>query len=460
MLDSIIPHNYQNEKQIKSRMKNFFNEFKISELLRKSNFFKLSGASCFVVFKLIFMLVFTGKNLYQLLESKSAKIPCKKDAVYNFLNSVHYNWRKLLLLLSSKVIKSKIYPLTSEDRTNVLIIDDSLYRRARSKTVELLAKVHDHSTNKLVKGFRMLTLGWSDGNSFIPVAFSLLSSSKQKHRINEVKTEIDKRTNGYKRRKEAVRKATETMFNLIEAACKYGLPTDYVLFDSWFAYPKIIKKVLAYDLNVVCRLKAMYRVFYWYNGKKLNLKQLYNAVKKDKGRIAASVIVGLDSKKDTKAKVVFIRDDNNKDRWIALLSTDLEMKDEKVIQTYGKRWDIEVFFKMNKSYLKLAKEFQGQSYDMMFAHTTIVFIRYIMLSLKVRQNEDSRTFGGVFMLFCDELSDIKFMEALLLIINSLKKTLNDCLKLSEQKINELLDYFFGLLPSYIKQPLGILNSES
>ena len=46
----------------------------------------------------------------------------------------------------------------------------------------------------------------------------------------------------------------------------------------------------------------------------------------------------------------------------------IELADEEIVRIYGKRWDIEVFFKMTKSYLSLAKEFQGRSYDMMFAH--------------------------------------------------------------------------------------------
>ena len=54
---------------------------------------------------------------------------------------------------------------------------------------------------------------------------------------------------------------------------------------------------------------------------------------------------------------------------------------------------IEVFFKMCKSYLSLSKEFQGRSYDMMTAHTTIVFMRYIMLALEARNSTDHRTVG-------------------------------------------------------------------
>jgi transposase len=450
-VNTIIPQNNYNENLIDSGINSFLNEIKLGELLRKSNIFKLKGASCLIVFQIIFQLIFTGKNLYQLLESRSSKLPFKKDVVYDFLNSVSYNWRKFLLLLSSTLIKNKLYPLTSNNRINVFIFDDSLYSRARSKTVELLARVYDHASNTYIKGLRMLTLGWSDGNSFIPVAFSLLSSKKDKNRINGINKDIDKRTNGYKRRKESLKKATETMFDLLAEACKYSFPVDYVLFDSWFSFPKVIKRVLSYKLHVVCRLKAMPKVFYNYKGKRLNLEQLYRAIKKKRGqkRIAASVIVGLglnEKGKQVKAKIIFVRDNNDKSKWIALLSTDTNLEGKEIIRIYGKRWDIEVFFKMNKSYLRLAKEFQGRSYDMMFAHTTIVFTRYIMLMLKVRSAQDSRTFGGMFFDYCDELADIKFMESLLLI--------------TEEKINELLDYFFELLPNYIKKPLEILNSES
>ena len=36
------------------------------------------------------------------------------------------------------------------------------------------------------------------------------------------------------------------------------------------------------------------------------------------------------------------------------------ISDEEILRIYGKRWDIEVFFKMCKSYLALSKEFQGR----------------------------------------------------------------------------------------------------
>ena len=86
--------------------------------------------------------------------------------------------RRFLLLLSASVIQ-RISRLTSDDRADVLIVDDSLFSRSRSKKVELLARVYDHVSHKFVRGFRMLTLGWSNGNSFVPLAFSLISSENK-----------------------------------------------------------------------------------------------------------------------------------------------------------------------------------------------------------------------------------------------------------------------------------------
>ena len=126
-----------------------------------------------------FCLVFTGKNLFRDLQADPAGNEIGKDTVYRFLNSVNANWRKFLHLLSAAVIRKQILPLTSEQTPKVFIVDDSLYNRNRSKKVELLARVHDHNENRYYCGFRLLTLGWSDGSTCVPVSFSLLSSAKE-----------------------------------------------------------------------------------------------------------------------------------------------------------------------------------------------------------------------------------------------------------------------------------------
>lgn len=48
--------------------------------------------------------------------------------------------------------------LTRPERVKVLVPDDSVIRRNRSKKVELLARVYDHVEHKFQKGFTLLTL--------------------------------------------------------------------------------------------------------------------------------------------------------------------------------------------------------------------------------------------------------------------------------------------------------------
>lgn len=72
---------------------------------------------------------------------------------------------------------------------------------------------------KYIKGFRMLTLGWSDGNSFVPISHRLMSSGNDKNVIGVVE-EYDKRSLAYKRRCQARQKATDVMIDMVKQAQK------------------------------------------------------------------------------------------------------------------------------------------------------------------------------------------------------------------------------------------------
>ena len=98
--------------------------------------------------------------------------------------------------------------------------------------------------------------------------------------------------------------------------------------------------------------------------------------------------------------------------WLALLSTDLDLPGEEIVRLYGKRWDIEVFFKMCKQHLQLVKEIQIRNYDGLIGHTSLVIARYNVLSLFQREHVDQRSFGDLFRACHDELTNISFLTAL------------------------------------------------
>ena len=214
---NIVAHNHQSRELLSSKISRFFEEFHVGRILKACNAYKVRGFSVKEVFQVAFENAFSSKSFFQKQRESSTSIPFAKDTFYRFMNSSSINWRKFTLQLSSAVIQ-KIEPLTNEKRRNVLIIDDSLFSRARAKKVELLAKVYDHVEHKYTKGFRMLTLGWSDGNSFLPLSQCLLSSAERENRLQEASSDIDARSNGGKLRKLAQTKATSVMLTLLKEA--------------------------------------------------------------------------------------------------------------------------------------------------------------------------------------------------------------------------------------------------
>ena len=167
--------------------------------------------------------------------------------------------------------------------------------------------------------------------------------------------------------------------------------------------------------------------------------------KKGNAKIKTSVIVTLTD--GNKAKIIFVSCDKKRG-WLALLSTDLFLADEEIIRLYGKRWDIEVFFKMCKQHLKLVKEIQIRNYDGLIGHTSMVMIRYNILSLFQRESIDQRSFGDIFRACYEKLSNITFIDALKRIMQIIMSALHKANNLSEKIIKNLLDMIMGEAIAY------------
>jgi hypothetical protein len=351
-----------------------------------------------------------------------------------------------------------LIPLKAQAQTKVLIVDDSAYERNRSKKVELLARCKDHTNNCYYKGFRMLTLGWSDGHTFIPTDFAMLSS--QTACLNGINENIDKRSLGYKRRLEAFKKAPDLIPNMIDRTLQSGVQASYVLMDTWFTHAPLIRAVLKRGLDVIGMVKDTNQR-YQVHGRNLSLKELYKEASMKKFKrtnVLRSITTTLSG--DILVKIVFIQHRSKKREWLAILSTDVTLEEEEIIRLYGIRWDIETFFKCTKSLLHLGKEFQGRCFDMLISHTTIVFARYIMLSWQHRQQGDVRTLGGLFLAMCDELAELDWVVAL----TQLFEILNDVAEKSNKRIAKFikcqLSQWMATLPNYIKVYLPISICES
>jgi DDE superfamily endonuclease/Archaeal putative transposase ISC1217 len=445
---------------VENQINLFFHNHSLGKLLRQCNIRKEKGVSLESLFQFLLVLAFTGKNLFRHMEPSGSCDGIFKDAAYRFQNSVRANWRRFLLLLSTRIIVNSLEPMTDESNIRVLIADDTLFLRDRSKHVELLARVHDHNTGLYHKGFRMLTMGWSDGSSFIPILVSLLSSAKEKNRLVPMRDDLDKRTNGYKRRQESTRTSPDVLVDMVSLAMATGVKARHLLFDSWFAFPATIRKIHALGMHTVCMLKDTPKIYYTFEDGQVTLKDLFKLLRKRPGRakVLASCLVTIgndDNGEAVPAKIVFVRDRSSKS-WLALLSTDTNLADEAIIKLYKRRWDIEVFFKMAKSFLQLAKECQSRSYDAMVAHATLVCCRYLILEIGKRTTADPRTLGTLFHATCDEIRQATFSEALALLLKLLEQTLKAVVGFSKEQVEHLVQQFIEQLPPVFRGRLLLL----
>ena len=226
---------------------------------------------------------FVGRSMYMQQRTGSFKEAFSKNTFYRFLNSSKTNWLRFTSLLAADIVNHDIRDLTDPERKNVFIIDDSLFNRTSCKKTELGSKVFDHTDMHFKKGFRMLTLSWSDGNTLIPVNSCLLASAKNTNIIGPVK-DFDNRTLAGKRRALAQTKAPEAMMTLLNTALSAGLKADYVLFDSWFSNPAQVTAIHAKGMDVIAMIKKSSRIKYSYGGEQLNIKEIYSRNKKRRGR--------------------------------------------------------------------------------------------------------------------------------------------------------------------------------
>ena len=113
-----------------------------------------------------------------------------------------------------------------------------------------------------------------------------------------------------------------------------------------------------------------------------------------------------------------------------------------IIQLYGRRWQIESYFKASKQYLAM-DESQIQSYDGQVSYIAITELAYILLAWQERLNTDDRTLGDLFYSFTNSLPDITFICALVYLISVLKCSGNEF-------IEDKIDQFMHTIPSNVQ----------
>ena len=435
---AIVSQEYIDEQCRSKTILSFSHEFGLAQLLRQANIIKARGVGILTVFVQLLMVAFSGKPLGKLLDGGG--IAGAKDVYYRFMNSTHANWLKFIRLLSSKIVAR--LRLVFEDDPGVLILDDTLHKRDRSKRVELLARIFDHNDNSYHWGFRCLALVLHLGNATVPMDFRLLSSSKEKHRKNGSRQDLDKRSNGYKLRQMALRTSFDTAFDMIRG--QRGL-VRHVLFDSWFAMPVMFKTLCGMGFHGVGMLKAS-KVLYRYKGKLYKLEALYALVKPFIHRENDIVTLGVELNDGTPLSITFVLDRRSKRDWLAIGTTDLSLSPKQVVSLYSRRWNIEVFFKTVKTYLGFASECQSRSFDAIVCSVSVVFTRHMLLTWMNYCSPEPETSGQLFFRLFEEMCECTLPEALAILFREFFENLERFVHYDDP-LDMTLREFFASLPS-------------
>lgn len=69
-------------------------------------------------------------------------------------------------------------------------------------------------------------------------------------------------------------------------AVKAGIPASIITFDSWFAVPHTISRLVKQTgLTVIARLKSNSKQYNEYDSKMMNIKTIYSICKKRRGSV-------------------------------------------------------------------------------------------------------------------------------------------------------------------------------
>lgn len=367
---------------------------------------KKRGVKGSMIFQTLFVFRFLDlSNVAQLMQSGFSKeLSHKKDVFYDFLNNSKVQWRRIMKLFFKQILT--LILAKSEDKNDgpkFLVVDDTILGKL-GKKIEFIGKVYNHCSHVYELGMKVLTLGYTDGKSFLPIDFSIHNEAgktgKRGLKAKELKSQFtktrDPESAGYERSLEVEMDKISVALQMIKRCKAKWLKFDYVLADSWFICEKFITgiKNINKDLQVMGLMKT--DRFVYINGKKYKaskVPELKRKYIKTSKKFKCQYISFEMEYKGIEMRGYWVKM-NRQQNWNLLISTHKTLTFCTAMEYYKNRWSIEVFFKDCKQNLGLGS-CQSTDFDAHIATTSIIFMNYAILALKKRF-EDYETLGILF----------------------------------------------------------------
>ena len=253
----------------------------------------------------------------------------------------------------------------------------------------------------------------------------------------------------------------DVLVTLVKRALAYVKSVRHICVDRWFSSPaQIVALRDATGLHVITVLKHGNAKFE-FNGVEMTIKQIFEQVKKNKGRsrYLSEALIKI-VKNGVAIKVVFVRNRANRKEWIAIATTDTSLASEDIIEYYALRWDIEKYFWTIKMHLHLTDECHSTSYDALTAHATIVAVRYMLLAYEKRNNEDDKTFGGLIAMISEEAKSMAVSEILGVFADAVFDSIDHVVGMTNEMKEMFVDQLLSRLPEDVTKLLAFAYGKS
>jgi len=393
----------------------------IKTILSQSNFTKKDGVSVYVVvIHFVYMLV-TNKKISTF--SNQSDDSLKKDVYYRLLSNSSYNWRKLLSLSTLKILKL-LHKVQDKKAVRVLIIDDTIEGKVGKDIEGSSDYLWSNKEKRTIRGINVVSLNYSDGFSNFMLDFAIATNKHARVALENFTNIIDYRSNAHKRRLETLKGKSQIAIDMVKRAINSGIYADYLLIDSWYSKPSFIKEMNELGLKVITRVANNNKIWNFLGDRK-TLDGIYDKYKKLKdiksGTYGKKVkyqyfSVVVEHKKAGKIKIVFLK---TKEKLIPIVSTDLDISDEVIIETYRRRWDIEQGYKELREHFGFGKE-ENRIYEALIARITLSFFTYNIVSYINRMSNEPKTIGGLFKDLECELHTLAItMQTFILILDEI-----------------------------------------
>ncbi|MBT3207393.1 MAG: transposase [Bacteroidetes bacterium] len=434
---------FNNSTQAISNLINIFSVFSSKSITRDIFGFKTKGYSYTNLLQMLILMPFLGaKNIHKVFSSHyQVFYKGKKDCLYDTLRDSNINWRRLLVNFAKRFIK-KVNENSISECLTYFIVDDSDMEKS-TPFFECLSRVFNHVSHTHVFAYKVLTLGYSDGKSFIPLDFSLHNEKGKKknygltskQRKEQYKKDRNPASHGAKRKREMRTKKGKSLIKMIKRSVNHGIIAKYLLTDSWFICENMISEIRNIKngaIHILSMCKMDKRKYSYADGE-FNAKDLLKRKKQNRKNIIRSkkhkvYYIELQVEyKGFKLKLFFTRL-TKRSKWRLLVTTNTALTFTQAYEMYVNRWAIEVFFKECKQLLGLGKN-QSRDFDTQIAATTICFIQYTILAL-YKRIEKYETIGGIFETCKDSITEQIFADRIKALILELIEILVHILDLS------------------------------